>query len=67
MLLSGKPIGGVDAQKMGVVDEAYSYEKLMPRAFEIGKELAKKDLKTYNEMKRMIKKNLIKQIRMEIS
>ena len=67
MLLSGKLIGGVDAQKMGVVDEAYSYEKLMPRALEIGKELAQKDLKTYNEMKQMIKKNLIKQIRMEIS
>ena len=66
LLLTGRRIGGVDAQKMGVVDETHLPEKLMPRALEIAEELAQKDLKTYDSMKQLIKNNLVSQIKLEM-
>ena len=66
LLLTGRRIGGVDAQKMGVVDETHLPEKLMPRALEIAEELAQKDLKTYDSMKQLIKNNLVIQIKLEM-
>ena len=65
-MLTGRLIGGVDAQKMGVVDETHLPEKLMPRALEIAEELAQKDLKTYDSMKQLIKNNLVSQIKLEM-
>ena len=62
LLLTGRRIGGADAQKLGVVDEAHLPEMLMPRALEIAEELSQKDLKTYNAMKQLLKQNLSKQI-----
>ena len=62
LLLTGRRIGGADAQKLGVVDEAHLSEMLMPRALEIAEELSQKDLKTYNAMKQLLKQNLSKQI-----
>jgi enoyl-CoA hydratase/carnithine racemase len=66
LLLTGRSIGGADAQKMGVVDESHSLERLMPRALEIAEELAQKDHKTYNAMKQLIKQNLARQIKLEM-
>jgi len=66
LLLTGRRIGGADAQRMGVVDESHLPEKLMPRALEIGEELAQKDLKTYYTMKKLIKHNLAMQIKSEM-
>jgi len=63
LLLTGKRIGGVDAQKLGVVDESHLLEKLMPRAYEIANELAKKDLKTYKTMKQLLKQNLFHKLK----
>ena len=59
LLLTGKRLGGVEAQKMGVVDESHLLEKLTPRAFEIAEELAQKDFQTYKIMKKLLKQNLI--------
>ena len=66
LLLTGRRIGGVDAQKMGVVDETHLPEKLMPRALEIAEELAQKDLKTYDSMKQLIKNNVVSQIKLRV-
>jgi enoyl-CoA hydratase/carnithine racemase len=66
LLLTGRRIGGADAQRMGVVDETHLPDKLMPRALEIGEELAQKDLKTYSTMKILIKQNLARQIKLEM-
>jgi hypothetical protein len=51
---------------MGVVDETHLPDKLMPRALEIGEELAQKDLNTYSAMKQLIKQNLARQIKLEM-
>ena len=63
LLLTGRHVGGVDAQKLGVVDESHLLEDLMPRAIAIASELAKKDLKTYKTMKHLIKQNLFKKLK----
>ena len=67
LLLTGRRIGGIDAQKMGVVDEAHLPEMLMQRAFEMAEELAQKDFKTYNVMKQLLKQGLSKQIAKELN
>ena len=66
LLLTGRRIGGEDAQKLGVVDESHLLEQLLPRAMEIAEELAQKDLKTYNAMKKLLKQNLLEQIKKEL-
>ena len=66
MCIRDRRIGGVDAKKIGVVDETHLTKELMPRALEIAEELAQKDLKTYDVMKQMIKQNLARQIKMEM-
>jgi len=63
LLLTGKRIGGVDAQKLGVVDESHLLEELMPRAYEIATELSQKDLKTYKTMKQLLKQNLFHKLK----
>ena len=50
LLLTGRSLGGLDAQKLGIVDESMVYEKLMPRAFEMAKDLAQKDHETYKKI-----------------
>ena len=42
-------------------------EQLLPRAMEIAEELAKKDLKTYNDMKQLLKQKLLEQIKLEFN
>lgn len=67
LLLTGRRIGGEDAQKLGVVDESHLLEQLLPRAMEIAEELAQKDLKTYNAMKQLLKQKLLEQIKLELN
>jgi len=59
LLLTGKRLGGIEAQKMGVVDESHLLENLIPRAFELAKELSQKDFETYKIMKKLLKQNLL--------
>ncbi len=67
LLLTGRRIGGEDAQKLGVVDESHLLEQLLPRAMEIAEELAQKDLKTYSAMKQLLKQKLLEQIKLELN
>lgn len=63
LLLTGRRIGGIEAQKLGVVDESHILEELIPRAFEIAAELSQKDLETYKTMKQHLKSNLCNKIK----
>ena len=63
LLLTGRRLGGIDAQNLGIVDEAVSSDKLMPRVIEIAEELAQKDLETYKKIKHLIKSDLIQKIK----
>jgi len=61
LLLTGRRVGGDEAQKLGLVDESYLQEKLLPRAMEFAQQLAQKDLKTYRKIKHLLKRELIEQ------
>ena len=61
LLLTGRRVGGDEAQKLGLVDESYLQEKLLPRAMEFAQQLAQKDLKTYRKIKHLLKRELVKQ------
>ena len=59
LLLTGRRVGGDEAQKLGLVDESHLQEKLLPRAMEFAQQLAKKDLETYRKIKHLLKRNLV--------
>ncbi len=59
LLLTGKKIGGDEAQKMGLVDESHLHEKLLPRAMDFAHQLSQKDLKTYRQIKHLLKRELV--------
>ena len=59
LLLTGRRVGGDEAQKLGLVDESYLQEKLLPRAMEFAQQLAQKDLKTYRKIKHLLKRELV--------
>ena len=61
LLLTGRRVGGDEAQKLGLVDESYLQEKLLPRAMEFAQQLAQKDLETYRKIKHLLKRDLVKQ------
>ena len=61
LLLTGRRVGGDEAQKLGLVDESYLQEKLLPRAMEFAQQLAQKDLKTYRKIKHLLKRDLVEQ------
>ena len=63
LLLTGRRIGGIDAEKLGIVDESHLNEKLTPRAIEIAEELASKDFRTYITMKQLLKQNLYQKLK----
>ena len=50
LLLTGRRVGGDEAQKLGLVDESHLQEKLLPRAMEFAQQLAQKDLETYRNI-----------------
>ena len=59
LLLTGRKIGGDEAQKLGLVDESHLQEKLLPRAMEFANQLSQKDLKTYRKIKHLLKRELV--------
>ena len=61
LLLTGRRVGGDEAQKLGLVDESHLQEKLLPRAMEFAQQLAQKDLETYRKIKHLLKRDLVKQ------
>ena len=61
MLLTGRRVGGNEAQKLGLVDESHLQEKLLPRAMEFAQQLAQKDLETYRKIKHLLKRDLVEQ------
>ena len=61
LLLTGRRVGGDEAQKLGLVDESHLQEKLLPRAMEFSQQLAQKDLETYRKIKHLLKRDLVEQ------
>ena len=61
LLLTGRRVGGDEAQKLGLVDESHLHEKLLPRAMEFAQQLAQKDLETYRKIKHLLKRDLVEQ------
>ncbi len=61
LLLTGRRVGGDEAQKLGLVDESHLQEKLLPSAMEFAQQLAQKDLKTYRKIKHLLKRDLVEQ------
>ena len=61
LLLTGRRVGGDEAQKLGLVDESHLQEKLLPSAMEFAQRLAQKDLETYRKIKHLLKRDLIEQ------
>ena len=61
LLLTGRMVGGDEAQKLGLVDESHLQEKLLPRAMEFAQQLAQKDLETYRKIKHLLKRDLVEQ------
>ena len=61
LLLTGRRVGGNEAQKLGLVDESHLQEKLLPRDMEFAQPLAQKDLKTYRKIKHLLKRELVEQ------
>mgnify|MGYP001172319780 FL=1 len=59
LMLTGRRIGGDEAQKLGLIDESHLQEKLLPRAMEFANQLSQKDLKTYRKIKHLLKRELI--------
>ena len=59
LMLTGRRIGGDEAQKLGLVDESHLQEKLLPRAMEFANQLSQKDLKTYRTIKHLLKRKLV--------
>ena len=61
LLLTGRRVGGDEAQKLGLVDESHLQEKLLPRSMEFAQQLAQKDLETYRKIKHLLKRDLVEQ------
>ena len=59
LMLTGRRIGGEEAQKLGLVDESHLHEELLPRAIEFANQLSQKDLKTYRKIKHLLKRELV--------
>ena len=59
LLLTGRRIGGDEAQKLEIVDEAHLKEKLLPRSIEFAQQLAKKDLKHTKKSSTSLNGNLL--------
>ncbi|HYA15701.1 MAG TPA: enoyl-CoA hydratase/isomerase family protein [Syntrophales bacterium] len=60
LLLTGRRIGGTDALEMKIVSAVYPQETLFKKAMELAISLAKKDRKTYANIKRGLRQNLVR-------
>lgn len=58
LLYTGRRIGGTEAVKMGVVDQAYPSETLQEKTLEFAKFMAQKDRKNYFTIKKNIKRDI---------
>jgi len=54
LLLTGKRIGGEEAMRLGIVDEACAAEKVLQNAVTRASALAAKDRETFSAMKRSL-------------
>jgi enoyl-CoA hydratase/carnithine racemase len=52
LLLTGRRIGGAEALRLGIVDEAYASDEVLPNAVSRASALAAKDRETFGAMKR---------------
>ena len=59
LLLTGRRVGGDEAQKLGLVDESHLQDELFPRALQFAQQLSHKDLKTYSKIKQLIKREIV--------
>ena len=59
LLLTGRRVGGEEAQKLELVDESHLLDKLLPRAMDFAQLLAQKDLETYRKIKHLLKRKLV--------
>jgi len=60
LVLTGKRVGGAEALAMKIVSAVYPPETLFDKALELASFLAKKDRKTYTNLKLGLRKNLVK-------
>jgi enoyl-CoA hydratase/carnithine racemase len=60
LLLTGKRVGGTEALTMKIVSAVYPQEILFDKAMELAMLLAKKDRKTYANIKRGLRQYLLK-------
>ena len=58
LLYTGRRIGGAEALKMGVVDQAYPGETLQEKTLEFAKFMAQKDRNNYFTIKKNIKRDI---------
>lgn len=58
LLLTGRRIGGKEAQKMQIVHQAYPQDELWNKTVELARFLAAKDRKTYASIKRGFRRHL---------
>ena len=59
MALTGRPVGGEEAAKRGIVDAAFSAEDLLPKTMAMAAQLATKDRRTYAQIKRDMRQHLL--------
>ncbi len=60
LLLTGRRVGGTEALTMKIVSAVYPQEKLFEKAMELATSLAKKDRRTYANIKRGLRQNLVR-------
>lgn len=59
MALTGRPVGGEEAAKKGIVDAALGAEELLPKTLAMAAQLATKDRRTYAQIKRDMRQHLL--------
>ncbi|MFC4160501.1 enoyl-CoA hydratase/isomerase family protein [Chitinimonas lacunae] len=58
MAMTGRPVGGDEAARLGLVDEAVAGEEVLAAALVRARELAKKDRQTYATIKRRWRRDM---------
>jgi len=58
MALTGRPVGGEEAAKKGIVDAAFGADDLLPKTLALAAQLAGKDRRTYTQIKQMMRQHL---------
>ena len=59
MAMTGRPVGGEEAAKRGIVDAAFGAEELLPKTLAMAAQLATKDRRTYAQIKRDMRQHLL--------